>query len=174
MRGVNKRDFLFPLHLVSLSAVAAATVGVFFGIGFLLLAPPQPAAPVEDPVPASQALAVLEVQPPEKDDAVWESLSAAALNEVAASPTPSAPSEQKLTALGPAEIGTALIAPTGTIHAEPTGITHVKKVRVIRYHHQVTARHWAALWRPDASAGPLPGGGFYGPPNVNIGYINPR
>jgi hypothetical protein len=28
-----------------------------------------------------------------------------------------------------------------------------------------------ALWRPDARAGPIPGGGFYGPPNINVGYI---
>jgi hypothetical protein len=34
--------------------------------------------------------------------------------------------------------------------------------------------HLRLLWRPDASAGPNPGGAFYGPPNVNVGYINPR
>jgi hypothetical protein len=28
-------------------------------------------------------------------------------------------------------------------------------------------------WRGDASAGPNPGGGFYGAPNINIGRINP-
>ena len=33
------------LYLVSLGMVAAATVGVFFGIGFLLLAHPKPAKP---------------------------------------------------------------------------------------------------------------------------------
>ena len=27
--------------------------------------------------------------------------------------------------------------------------------------------------RGDASAGPNPGGGFYGAPNINIGRINP-
>jgi hypothetical protein len=28
-------------------------------------------------------------------------------------------------------------------------------------------------FRGDASAGPNPGGGFYGAPNINIGRINP-
>jgi hypothetical protein len=28
-------------------------------------------------------------------------------------------------------------------------------------------------WRGDASAGPNPGGGFYGAPNINVGRINP-
>ena len=28
--------------------------------------------------------------------------------------------------------------------------------------------------RGDASAGPNPGGGFYGAPNIDIGRINPR
>ena len=27
--------------------------------------------------------------------------------------------------------------------------------------------------RPDANAGPNPGGGFYGAPNINVGRINP-
>jgi len=29
------------------------------------------------------------------------------------------------------------------------------------------------LWRHDASAGPNPGGGFYGAPNLNVGRVNP-
>ena len=29
------------------------------------------------------------------------------------------------------------------------------------------------LFREDASAGPNPGGGFYGAPNIDIGRINP-
>jgi hypothetical protein len=40
----NHDDFVSLLHLISLGAVAAATVGVFFGIGFLLIAPPHPTA----------------------------------------------------------------------------------------------------------------------------------
>jgi len=56
----------------------------------------------------------------------------------------------------------------------PTKITHIKRVRVVRYQRQIIGRRWAALWRLDARAGPNPGGGFHGPSNVNIGYINPR
>jgi hypothetical protein len=44
MRAVTKHEFLFLLYLVSLSVVAMAPVGVFLGIGFLLLAPPDRAA----------------------------------------------------------------------------------------------------------------------------------
>jgi hypothetical protein len=56
----------------------------------------------------------------------------------------------------------------------PARITHPKRVRVVRYQRQVTERHRAMLSGLNAYPGPNPGGGFYGPPNVNIGYINPR
>jgi len=55
----------------------------------------------------------------------------------------------------------------------PTGITHPKRVGVGRHRHEGTGRHWAVVWRPYASIGPNPGGGFYGAPNINIGRINP-
>jgi hypothetical protein len=47
-------------------------------------------------------------------------------------------------------------------------------VRAGRHHREGTRKRWTTLWRPDASAGPNPGGGFYTAPNINIGYINPR
>ena len=40
MSAVNKEDFRFLLYLISLGVVAMATVTVFFGLGFLLLAHP--------------------------------------------------------------------------------------------------------------------------------------
>jgi hypothetical protein len=36
-----------------------------------------------------------------------------------------------------------------------------------------TARRMRGLLKGDASAGPNPGGGFYGGPNLNVGRINP-
>jgi hypothetical protein len=164
--AVTRRDFASLLHLVSLSAVAAATVGVFFGVGFLLIAPPHPAAPLKDPAPEAEAVQVEELQSPENNDAAWRSLSAPSPHEVAASPMLSALSEQEPPLLGSAETRMVLV--------NPTHITHVKKIRVRRGRHEATTRHWAGLWRPDASAGPNAGGGFYGPPNINVGYINPR
>ena len=98
----------------------------------------------------------------------------APLDNVAASPIPSTSplstaSESlygKDAALGSTAIETTLIP--------PAGIARAKMVRIVQYHRRGTGRHWATLWRPDARAGPHPGGGFYGPPNVNVGYINPR
>jgi hypothetical protein len=56
----------------------------------------------------------------------------------------------------------------------PAGITRTKRIKVDRHRQEAPKRLSAALWRPDASAGPNPGGGFYGPPNINIGHINPK
>jgi hypothetical protein len=166
MSAATRHDFLFLLHLVSLSAVAVATVGVFFGIGYLLIAPPHPAAPLKDPVPEAQALQVEELQSPENNDAAGGSSSAPSPHEVAASPMLSALSEQEPPQLGSAETRTALVT--------PAKIVHVKKIGVRQRRHEATGRPWAVLWRPDARSGPNPGGGFYGPPNSNVGYINPR
>lgn len=167
MSAVTRRDFASLIHLVSLSAVAAATVGVFFGVGFFLIAPQHLPAPLKDPTPEAEAVQVEELQSPENNDAAGRSLSApSSPHEVAASPMLSALSEQQPPLLGSAETRTLLV--------NPTHITHVKKIRVRQRRHEATARHWAVLWRPDASAGPNAGGGFYGPPNINVGYINPR
>ena len=160
------KDESRPLpYLVTVGAVAAGTVAVFFGIGFLWLVPPHPAAAPgaaapEDPVSRAQALEAHEVPPPGNNDTAWGSLSAPPADKVTSSPTPSAPSNREAPALE-------------TTLVPPAGITHAKRVRVGRHRHQGTGRHWVALWRPDASAGPNPGGGFYGPPNINIGRINP-
>jgi hypothetical protein len=166
MSAATKHDSVYLLHLVSLGAVAAATVGVFFGVGYSLIAPPHPAAPLKDPVPEAQALQVEELHSPENNDAAGGSLSAPSSHEVATSPMLSALSEQEPPALRSAETRTPLVT--------PAKITRAKKIVVHQRRHAATGRHWAVLWRPDASAGPNPGGGFYGPPNINIGHINPR
>ena len=166
MSAVTRRDFASLLHLVSLSAVAAATVGVFFGVGFFLIAPPHPVPSLKDPAPGAEAVQVEELQSPENHDAAGSSLSPRSPHEVAASPMLSALTEQEPPLLGSAETRTVLV--------NPTHITHVKKIRVRQRRHEATARPWAVLWQPDASAGPNAGGGFYGPPNINVGYINPR
>jgi hypothetical protein len=182
-------------YLVSLAAVGAATVGVFFGVGFLLLAPPHPTAPSADPDPLAQALESLDLPTPAINDTAPGSSSAPAAKYVAASPTFGAPSNRDGPELVATAIDTALIP--------PGRITHAKKSRAGRLAHQGTGRRSAALWRPEeqigpgqagsfehrssydiravatparnrASAGPNPGGGFYGPPNINVGYINPK
>jgi hypothetical protein len=178
MTIVPKDDFRPLLYLVPLGASAAASAAVFFGIAYLWLTPPHPAEPPADlDLPGVQALEVQEVPPPANNDTAWRPSTETPADNATASPIPSAlstPDAATTRASSNREapvLESAALAPT---LMPPAGITHAKRVRVSLYHRQVTARHWAALWRPDARAGPLPGGGFYGPPNINVGYINPR
>jgi hypothetical protein len=168
MSSVPKDNFRLLLHLVSTGAVAAATVGVFFGVGFVLLAPPRPTAPSEDPVPPAQALEAHEVTPPGGKDTVWALLlPASPIEKVAASPAADAPPNREAPVVEGTGLETALVPAAGN--------SDTKRVVAGRHRHQKRkGENWAALWRSDASAGPNPGGGFYGPPNVNVGYINPR
>jgi hypothetical protein len=166
MSAITKHDWAFSLYLVSLSAVITATVGVFFGIGFLLLAPPDSAAPPAESVSPPLTLEAQEVPPPAHNDTAWGSSSALPADKVAAIATSDVPSNRETPVLEATTMGTAPIP--------RAGITHSKRVRVGRHRQEATGRRWAALWRPDASAGPNPGGGFYGPPNINIGHINPK
>jgi hypothetical protein len=165
MSAITKHDLAFSLYLVSLSAVVTATVCVFFGIGFLLLAPPNPAAPPAESVSPPLALQAQEVPPSANNDTVGGSSSAPPADKAAASPTLSAPSNRATPVLVATTMETAPIPRAGI---------HSRRVRVGRHRQEATGKRWAALWRPDASAGPNPGGGFYGAPNINIGHINPK
>lgn len=177
MSAVTKEYFPSLLHLISLGVVGAATVGVFFGVGFMWLTDPQPAAPPADEVRPAQALEFPEVPPPANNDRAQGRSMEPAADNVAAIPTPNTlpPSDAAATAAPPDRAAFAMM-PTavGATLIPPTKITHIKRVRVVRYQRQIIGRRWAALWRLDARAGPNPGGGFHGPSNVNIGYINPR
>jgi hypothetical protein len=173
MTTVPNDTFHPLLHLISLGAVAVAIVGVFFGIGFLLLAPPRPAMPPAPPDPLAQAREENEIPPPVSNDTAWGSSSTPPAGKAAASPTPSAPSSRGEPVLEATALEAALVL--------PGGIMDTKRVRIGRQRHHGMRRNWGVLWRhdsrlwrPDASAGPNPGGGFYGPPNINIGHINPR
>jgi hypothetical protein len=161
MTIVPEDDFRPLLHLVCLGAVGAATIGIFFGVGFLWLAPPRPAAPPADTVLPAQTFEPREVPSSADSDPAPGSSPGTPVATVAATTTPDTPSKGEAAA-----IETTLIP--------PAGITHKKRVHIRRHPHHATGRHWAASWRVDASSGPNPGGGFYGPPNVNVGYINPR
>lgn len=154
-------------YLVSLGAVGAATATVFFGVAFLWLTPPPPADPPADPDPPAQALEAPDAPAPPNNHTVWDSSSAPLIDNAAGSSMPPAPSNRKAPVLETAVLERALVPPVRT--------THARRSRIVVYRRQIAPeRQGTALWRPDARAGPLPGGGFYGPPNVNIGYINPR
>jgi hypothetical protein len=153
-------------RLLSIGAIGAATAVVFFGVAFLWLTPLHLTKPPADVDAPAQALEVQEVPPPANNDAVGTSSSAPTVDKAAASPTSAVASEPELPALTPTALETAF---------PPARSARWTRVRVALYHRQVAPkRHGVAPWRPDARAGPNPGGGFYGPPNVNIGYINPR
>src|SRR5258706_8175597 len=59
-----KYDFRPLPYLVFLGAVGAAIVGVFFGVGFLLLVPSYPVNPPADPIPPAQTPEAHELAPP--------------------------------------------------------------------------------------------------------------
>jgi hypothetical protein len=165
---VPKCDFRPLPYLVSLGVVGVATIAVFFGVGFLLLAPPHPTAPSADPGHPTQALEALDLSPPVNNDTAWGSTSAPApaAERVVASPGIDAPSDREVPTFRFTAIETALVP--------PARITRAKTVRIGRHRHEKTGRRWVRLWRSNSSAGPNPGGGFYGPPNINVGYINPK
>jgi hypothetical protein len=166
MSVLTKDNFRSLLYLVSLSVVGAATVGVFFGFGFLWLTDPNPATPPVDPVLSAHVLEADAIPAPAASDTVWGSLAGSSADNVTVSPTSDAAPNREVQASRSTAMETTLVTPAGTIRA--------KRVRVSWRRHEATGRQWAALWRPDASAGPNPGGGFYGAPNINVGRINPR
>jgi hypothetical protein len=149
------------LYLVTIGAVATATIVVFFGVGFLLLSLPNPATQPADPAPASDALEAHQAPQPANNDAP-PSMSAALLaNNVAAEPS-SVQSDPAAPASASIAITTAIVRPARTTRARS------------RRHHEPTVRHSMVVWRLNTYPGPNPGGGFYGPPNINVGQINPR
>jgi hypothetical protein len=143
-------------------------VVVFFGIAFLWRTPPHPTEPPADVDLTAQFLPVQEIAPqPANNNAALASPSAPTVDKAPTSPTSTAASEHELPALAPTALETAFVPPARSARAT--------RVRFALYHRQVAPeRHGVAPWRHDAGAGPNPGGGFYGPPNVNVGYINPR
>jgi hypothetical protein len=158
---------LRPLpYLISFGVVGAATAGALFGVGFLLLAPPRPALPPVDAVLAAQVLEEHEMPAAATNDTTSGPSAEPAVETTPSIPMPGAPYDREGWALVTAGIDSAPLP--------PAKVTHAQRVRVHRYHRQVTSRRWAASWRPNASTGPNSGGGFYGPPNINVGYINPK
>ena len=168
MTTVTKDDLRPLVYLLPLGGVGAATVGVFFGLGILLLTPPRGAAPPALSDPPIQA-EPHEIPPPADNDTARDS-TPGYLDNVAARPMSDTPPTQEVLASRSKEMET----PMETTLIPLAGIAQTKRVGVGRPHHRVTGRHRVALWRSDARAGPNPGGGFYRPPNINIGHINPR
>jgi hypothetical protein len=186
MITVPKNDFRSLPYLVSLSAIGVAASGILLGIGFLLLTHPQPAMPSADPVPVAQTPEAHEVPPPGNNETAQGSPLGLPADKVAASPTPDAPSNRDVLAVHSTATETALIPSVQVTHARRRGgdrhhrnrmmvsrLPQTETERSSRGLLPITERNRATGWRPDASAGPNPGGGFYGAPNINVGRINP-
>ena len=181
------RHHFRPLpHLVSLSAIGVTAVGIFVVIGFLLFTHPQPAMTSADPVPAAQTPEAHEVPPPGNNDAAQGSSPGLPADKVTDSATPDTPSNRDVLAVHSTAMKTALIPSARVIHAKRPGVArhHHNRIMVSRLPRTedersalgllpTTERNRATRWRPDASAGPNPGGGFYDGPNINVGRINP-
>jgi hypothetical protein len=87
-------------------------------------------------------------------------------NNVAAAETSGVHSHPEAPASASIAITTASITPARTIRA--------KRITVSRRRDGPTERRSMVVWRLNAYPGPNPGGGFYGPPNINVGQINPK
>jgi hypothetical protein len=176
MDALNREDVGSLLYVISLGIVLVATAGLFFGVGFMWLIDANPPAAPIDPALGAQARAAHAVQPPANSDAARGWSTEPVPGNVAESPTASTLPMPDIPVTGASSNREAPLELTALEPRimPPAGITHSKRARVIRYHRQATQTHRVALWRSDASAGPNPGGGFYGPPNINVGYVNPR
>ena len=78
MRPAIKEDFRPLLQLISLGVVSAATVGGFFGVGFIWLTDRYPAASLAGQVPSAQPLELPEAPPPVDNSTAWGQSTAAA------------------------------------------------------------------------------------------------
>jgi len=154
------------LNLVTIGAVATATIVVFFGVGFLLLSHPNPATPPSDPAPASEALEAHQAPLPANYDTPVSAAAALPANNVATAETSGVKSHLEVPALPSIALTTASIMPARA--------TRAKRITVSRRRHGPTVRPSMVVWRLNAYPGPNPGGGFYGPPNINVGQINPK
>src|SRR5438128_3476888 len=142
---VPNNDLRPLLYFFSIGTVAAATIGVCFGAGFLELAPPYPAAPSADSAPLAQAMPAYQAAPLADNHTAWGSLPGVPADKITASSTPGAPSNREAVVLRSTAVEATLIA--------PAGITNAKRIGVSRHRQRGTGRHWAAIWRPHASAG---------------------
>jgi len=149
------------LYLGSLGVVATATAGIFFGIGFLLLAHPR-----EEMIAGFRARdGVVEVELG-RSDLFPLAHTGAPPFQPATAPAQPVPPTQALEAhegLPPAgAVSGASYRGEMSTSAEatlvpPAVITHAKRAGVGRHRHEGTRRHWAAVSQPGATRPSPPG-----------------
>src|SRR5262249_22471373 len=149
----------------SFGIVGAATIAIFFGVGFLSLSGPKPTAPPADPVRSPQTLEARRDALPQDSFTSRGPLPGFPSDSAAASSAPGGTGDQDAPVLRSTATETTLMPQARGARA--------KRVTVSGHRHAAIKRYWAAVWQPNASAGPNPGGGFYGAPNINVGRVNP-
>ena len=106
------------LNLVTIGAVATATIVVFFGVGFLLLSHPNPSTQPSDPAPASEALEAHQAPLPANNDTPPSASAALPANNVAATETSGLQSDPEAPASASIATTTARIPPARTNRAK--------------------------------------------------------
>jgi hypothetical protein len=177
MSVVNKEDFRFLLYLISLGVVAMATVTVFFGLGFLLLAHPNEeqitspnardrGAEVEpqradllpsadkDATQSASAPSIFPALPQRHYDVLSPASEDKATGSVIAAHTGAANST--LSASSGQDLGRLMSTGDQTTLARPAGITRTERTRIDRHRHAVVRKHWAGLPRPGVDNRPPP------------------
>jgi hypothetical protein len=166
------------LYLISLGVVAIATVAVFFGLGFFLLAHPDEEL-IADARDRGVAVAPQRADlasPPNKDAAPFPAQTAPAPS---VPPEPSSETHEVLPASKDTASGLASATDTGAANATsnasssqdqpglrsnadeaalatPTEVTHAERTGMGRHRHPGARKGWAALPRPGANVRPPP------------------
>jgi hypothetical protein len=156
------------LYLISLGVVAIATVAVFFGLGFFLLARPDDemiAAARDRGVEVAPQRADL-VSPPNTDAGPFPAQTAPAPS---VPPEPSPETHEVLPPAKEAALGSAIAAGTGAANATfgasagqglqgdqatPPRITQSARAEISRRRHVVARKHWARISQPGVNSHP--------------------
>jgi hypothetical protein len=169
------------LYLISLGVVAIATVVVFFGLGFFLLARPNEGL-IAGPEARDRSVTI-EARPPDLAPSPDKDGASSATQTASASAVSPAQPERHYGVLPPASDdtapGSAIAADTGAAKATfgaspgqnvpqlrsnggqaalatPAGITHAAKAEIGRHRHAGGRKHWARLSNPAVTSSPPP------------------
>jgi len=169
------------LYLISLGAVAIATVVVFFGLGFFLLARPNEGL-IAGPEARDRSVTI-EARPPDLAPSPDKDGASSATQTASASSVSPAQPERHYGVLPPASDdtapGSAIAADTRAAKATfgasagqnvpqlgsnggqaalatPAGITHAARAEIGRHRHAGARKHWARISQPGAYSRPPP------------------
>jgi len=159
MSAIIRGDFRSLHYLLALGGIAAATATVIYVVAFLWHGPSHPAARPADPVPPTQALEPEEgvPPPPEASNTARSPSAGSPVEDIAASPTPVAPSNRQ--ALASMPFKTALSRPGRNTHTKKAGVGrhHQDQMIFTLYLDAKPRDQRSALCRQPGEMGPLYG-----------------